>query len=145
MVPPAIVLSLSYPIDRSLSSQAESANLGRSFVDQKNAAGRFIGEVYEPKGAIAVDDLNKRTKAQRNQEPETIDTTLTGNHPRGNYMTPQQPATELLPRVEATGLVWIEREDLRKQGMARKGDMKNAQAAPNRPHFGHTRGSGEIQ
>lgn len=91
------------------------------------------------------DDLNKATQAQRNQEPQTIDTTVTGNHPTGNSLTPPADIDTIAPRMEATGLVWIEREDLRKQGMARKGDMKGARAAPNHPHVGPVRGGGEIQ
>lgn len=91
------------------------------------------------------DDLNKATKEQRNQEPQTISTTLTGNHPTGNHLTPKADVDALAPRIEATGLVWIEKEDMRKQGMTRKGDMRNAQAAPDHPHIGHVRGSGESQ
>lgn len=91
------------------------------------------------------DDLNKATRAQRNKEPQTIDTTLTGNHPSGNYLTPTADVDALAPRIEATGLIWIEKEDEAKQGMTRKGDMRNAQAAPDHPHIGHVRGSGESQ
>lgn len=107
---------------------------------------RFPGQSMEQGGAIPLtDDANKRFKAQRNQEPQTIDTTETGNHPTGNYITPEAGVDALAPRIEATGLIWIEQEDQAKQGMARKGDMKHAQAAPDHPHIGHVRGSGESQ
>jgi len=89
--------------------------------------------------------LNKATKAQRNQEPRTIDTTTTGNHPTGNYLTPSADVDSLAPQLETEGLIWIEMEDQAKQAMTRKGDMRNAQAAPNHPHIGHVRGSGESQ
>lgn len=91
------------------------------------------------------DDLNKATKAQRNQEPQTISTSRTGTHATGNHLTPQADVDAIAPRIEATGLVWIEMDDEAKQGMARKGDMKGARAAPDHPHIGHVRGSGESQ
>lgn len=91
------------------------------------------------------DDLKKATQAQRNQEPVAVSTTLTGNHPTGNYITPKADLDAIAPQIKAEGLIWIEQEDQAKQGMARKGDMRNAQAAPSHPHIGHVRGSGESQ
>ncbi|MFZ5817002.1 MAG: hypothetical protein ACOY93_17200 [Bacillota bacterium] len=91
------------------------------------------------------DDLKKETPAQRNQEPRAVSTTLTGNHATGNYLTPQADVDAVAPSIQANGLVWIEKEDDAKQGMARKGDMRNARAAPDKPHIGHVRGSGESQ
>jgi hypothetical protein len=108
---------------------------------ERRSLGQSIG-----KGAIRLaDDKNQRAKASRNMEPQTIDTTVTGNHPAGNLLTPAADVDGLAPRIEATGLIWIEQGDQAKQGMARKGNMKNAQAAPDHPHVGHVRGSGESQ
>lgn len=92
-----------------------------------------------------MDDNNKQFKAQRNREPLTIDTTLTGNHPRGNYQSGPVDFAQLDQRIRQDGLLWIEQEDQAKQGRARKFDFKNAQAAPGHPHIGHVPGSGEIQ
>lgn len=89
------------------------------------------------------DDANQGFKAQRNQEPITIDTSMTGNHPAGNYLRAEEAATKL-PPLEAAS-IWIEQRDHAKQGMARKFDMKNAQAAPGHPHVGPAQGGGEIQ
>jgi hypothetical protein len=95
-------------------------------------------------GGKSMDDNNKKFKAQRNQEPLTIDTTLTGNHPSGNYLG-GVPTEGRLPDPDAVADIWIEQEDQAKQGMARKFDTKGAQAAPGHPHVGHEPGSGEVQ
>jgi hypothetical protein len=91
------------------------------------------------------DDNPKQSRAQRNREPKSIDTTLTGNHPTGNYRNEPISIAEQAPRIEATGVIWIEQDDQAKQGMARKTDLKDAQAAPGHPHIGHQAGSGESQ
>jgi hypothetical protein len=91
-----------------------------------------------------VDDNHKYTKAQRNQEPMTIDTTTTGNHPQGNFLG-GLPNEGKLPPADAVADIWIEQEDQAKQGMARKFDLKGARAAPGHPHIGHDAGSGESQ
>jgi lipopolysaccharide export system protein LptC len=97
-------------------------------------------------GAIDLtDDKSVKSRAQRNQEPQTIDTAATGSHASGNSLTPAADVDTIAPRIEATGLIWIEQEDQAKQGMARKGDMRQARAAPDHPHVGHVRGSGESQ
>lgn len=83
-----------------------------------------------------MDDNNKRHPNQRNDEPGVIDTTLTGNHPTGNYRQEDRPLADKAKEMKADGLVWIEEEDLAKQGMARKGDMKHAEAVPDHPHIG---------
>ena len=92
-------------------------------------------------------ESKNRNKAQRNKEPETISTWESGTHPAGNYLTPDMSIPEQIPQIEASGLIWFERDDLRKQGMTRgfRVPMKEAQASPDRPHFGHVPGSGEIQ
>jgi hypothetical protein len=98
------------------------------------------------KGGVHMTDKNpKRFANQRNAEPKTIDTTLTGNHPTGNYITEEQGIR--LPEADAAAEIWIEQDDQAKQGMARgfRVDPKQAQAAPSHPHIGHVRGSGEIQ
>lgn len=92
-----------------------------------------------------MDKGTKQFKNQRNQEPMTIDTTLTGNHPGGNYLGSVMEDQGRLPPPAAVADVWIEQEDQAKQGMARKSDMKGAQAAPGHPHIGHEAGSGESQ
>lgn len=92
-----------------------------------------------------VDDNQKRYSAQRNREPKSIDTTLTGNHPTGNYRNEPMSIAEQAPRIEATGLLWIEQDDQAKQGMTRKANLQGAQAAPGHPHIGHKAGSGESQ
>lgn len=92
-----------------------------------------------------MDDNNKKFKAQRNQEPVTIDTTETGNHPTGNYLGGVTADQGRLPDPDAVADIWIEQEDQAKQGMARKFDLKGAQAAPGHPHIGHEAGSGESQ
>ncbi|HYG58003.1 MAG TPA: hypothetical protein VD902_08080 [Symbiobacteriaceae bacterium] len=90
------------------------------------------------------DDADKGFKAQQNQEPVTIDTTMTGNHPAGNYIRSEEAVAETMPPLQAAS-IWIEQRDHAKQGMARKFDMRNATASPGRPHVGHVPGSGEIQ
>lgn len=93
------------------------------------------------------DDNNKKFKNQRNKEPMTIDTTLTGNHPRGNFLNSVMEDEGKLPPHEAVADVWFEQEDQAKQGMTRGfrvPDMKAAKAAPGRPHVGRDSG-GEIQ
>ncbi|HLN65545.1 MAG TPA: hypothetical protein VK464_28810 [Symbiobacteriaceae bacterium] len=92
-----------------------------------------------------MDDKNQRYKAQRNQEPITIDTDPTGNNPAGNYLGGVTADQGKLPPVESTADIWIMQEDQAKQGMARKFDTKHAQAAPGHPHIGHQAGSGESQ
>jgi hypothetical protein len=91
-----------------------------------------------------MDDKNQRFKAQRNQEPPTIDTTITGQHATGNYQGGTVPDQGKLPPLREAE-VWIEQDDHAKQRMARKLDLKAAQAAPDHPHIGKARGSGEIQ
>jgi hypothetical protein len=91
-----------------------------------------------------MDDNNKKFKAQRNQEPLTIDTSTTGNHATGNLLG-GAAAEGQLPDPQAASEIWIEQEDHAKQGMARKFDLKGAQAAPGHPHIGHDAGSGESQ
>lgn len=83
--------------------------------------------------------------SKRKREPVTIDTTTTGNHAAGNYLTPPADVSETAPQLLDDSRVWIEREDQAKQGMARKGDMRTAQAAPDHPHAGHVEGNGEVQ
>lgn len=98
------------------------------------------------KGGVQMTDKNPKEFAnQRNAEPKTIDTTLTGNHPTGNYRMEEQDMQ--LPEAEAAAEIWIDQPDQAKQGMARgfRVDPKQAQAAPNHPHVGHEPGSGEIQ
>lgn len=92
-----------------------------------------------------MDDKNQRHKNQRNQEPQAVDVTPTGTHAAGNTLTPSADVDALAPQMEAEGLLWIDQEDQAKQGMARKGDRRHAQAAPSHPHIGHVRGSGESQ
>lgn len=91
-----------------------------------------------------MDEKNQRFKAQRNEEPGAIDSDPTGNLPGGNTLTPTLSASAQAKNLQQDGLIWIEREDQAKQGMARKGDMRNARAADNRLHFGHTPGSGDA-
>lgn len=71
---------------------------------------------------------------RRNHEPEAAKTTVTGAHAAGHHLN---EAAEFgrAAAVSTDDLAWIEREDQAKQGMARKGDMRNAQAAPDRPHL----------
>jgi hypothetical protein len=83
--------------------------------------------------------------SKRKHEPVTIDTTTTGNHAAGNYLTPTDDVSEIAPHISADSLVWIEKEDQAKQGMARQGDMRSARAAPDHPHIGHVEGSGQVQ
>lgn len=92
-----------------------------------------------------MDDNNKRSAAQRNQEPGAIDTDPTAVRPAGNTLTPTLSPGAQAANLQQDGLLWIEQEDQAKQGMARKPDMRNARAAENHPHLGHTRGSGESQ
>jgi hypothetical protein len=91
------------------------------------------------------DDANQKYEAQRNQEPRAVDSTITGNHLTGNYFPGQLPNQGQLPSIGAAVEIWIEQKDHAKQGMARKFDLKGAQAAPGHPHIGHVEGSGEIQ
>lgn len=42
--------------------------------------------------------------------------------------------------VNPDRLIWIDREEQAKQGMARKGDPENAKAAPDHPHTGDEQG-----
>lgn len=69
----------------------------------------------------------------RRQEPEAVRTSVTGTHATGHHLN---EAAERGRRAEvpAEGLVWIEQEDQAKQGRARKGDLRSATAAPDRPH-----------
>ncbi|MBP2018363.1 hypothetical protein J2Z79_001771 [Symbiobacterium terraclitae] len=71
--------------------------------------------------------------AKRNHEPEAVKTTLTGTHAAGHHLN---EAAEFgrAAAVSTDDLAWIEREDQAKQSMARTGDMRSAQAAPDRPH-----------
>ena len=80
----------------------------------------------------------------RYPEPTTIDTTTSGTHGAGNYLTEEGigPLPEPSPR---TTEIWIEQDDQAKQGAARKFDFKAARAAPDHPHIGHEPGSGEVQ
>jgi len=71
---------------------------------------------------------------RRNREPEAVSTTVTGTHASGHHLN-EAAEQGRAAEVPTDGLVWIEREDQAKQGMARKGDMRNAQAAPDRPHL----------
>lgn len=84
---------------------------------------------------------NQRTKEQKQQEPITIDVTTSGTHPAGNYKSEDDIQFPSIKNTE----IWIEQEDQAKQGMARKFDLKHAQAAPDHPHVGHVPGSGESQ
>lgn len=106
-----------------------------------------MGNLWTKGGVFEMSESKNRNKAQRNKEPETISTWESGTHPAGNYITEQMSISEQIPRIEASGLIWFERDDLRKQGMTRgfRVDPRQAQAAPNRPHVGHVPGSGEIQ
>jgi len=81
----------------------------------------------------------------RKNEPKTIATTTSGTHAAGNYGGPGSQDGISLPPPEKTADIWIEQEGQAKQGMARKVDLKGAQAAPNRPHLGHVSGSGDVQ
>jgi len=72
---------------------------------------------------------------ERKNRHESVRTTVTGTHAAGHHLTDRAVRGEVDPEVPTEGLVWIEREDLRKQRMARKGDMRDAQAAPNHPHL----------
>lgn len=88
------------------------------------------------------DKSHVRFKNQRNEEPETIDTTLTGNHPQGNYLNGGKMG---LPNPDQSRDIWIEQEDQAKQGMARRDDLSRAQAAPGHPYIRDSRGGGESQ
>jgi len=83
--------------------------------------------------------------SEERREPVSIDTTVTGNHGAGNYLTPPAGVSEIGPQVRDESRIWIEREDQPKQGMARKGHMKSARAAPDHPHVGRAEGSGQPQ
>jgi len=83
--------------------------------------------------------------AEENREPRTISTATTGSHATGNYLNETAEQDELAMDIGTEELVWIEREDQAKQGMARKGDMRNAQAAPDHPHLAQRDRSGGRQ
>lgn len=83
-----------------------------------------------------------RSKDRRN-EPKTIPTT-TGARAAANSVGPGAAADVQLPPLSAAD-VWIDQGNQAKQGMARKSNLKGAQAAPNHPHLHHAPGSGETQ
>lgn len=88
------------------------------------------------------DDANKKFKNQRDDEPTVVDTTETGNHPRGNYLNGGKMG---LPNPDEAKDIWIEQEDQAKQGMARRLDASNAQASPGHPYIRNSQGGGEVQ
>lgn len=57
---------------------------------------------------------------------------------------PPDGVDEVAPEALDESQIWIDKVDHAKQGMARKGDMTGARAAPGRPHIGHVEGSGEV-
>lgn len=89
-------------------------------------------------------EQNEKTSTRRHQEPHTIDTTPTGNHPAGNYLGSDMLDEGRLPDPAAASEIWIDQTDHAKQGMARKSNLREATAAPNHPHVGHSPGSGDM-
>lgn len=83
--------------------------------------------------------------AEQQNEPTTISTATTGSHATGNY--PLEPAEHEAAELDqpTEGMIWIERKDQAKQAMARKGDMRSAQAAPDHPHLAERSRSGGRQ
>ncbi|MGE5675413.1 MAG: hypothetical protein ACM3XM_16305 [Mycobacterium leprae] len=77
------------------------------------------------------DELNRKFEQE---DPKIVDTDIIGTHTTGHY--PADGSIEM-PSPDVAKL-WIEREDQAKQGMARKVDMKHAQASPSHPHEGMT-------
>ncbi len=92
-----------------------------------------------------MDEDNKQRRARRNREPVAIDTTVTGNHPSGNTLTPEMSVEERTERIGETGLIWIDQEDHAKQGYARREDLRKARAAPDHPYIRNAKGGGESQ
>lgn len=70
----------------------------------------------------------------RSREPGSVSTSVTGAHATGHHLNEAAERGEPARDVPLEGLVWIEKEDQAKQGMARTGDMRDAAAAPDRPH-----------
>lgn len=70
----------------------------------------------------------------RRDEPGAVSASVTGTHAAGHHLNEAAERGEVATDVPMEGLVWIEQEDQRKQNMTRKGDMRKATAAPDRPH-----------
>jgi len=107
--------------------------------------GSKLGTLTAKEGYRVYNNNPEARNKDRKNEPQTIATTTSGTHPAGNYGGPGAQDGISLPPPEKAAEIWIEKEDQAKQGMARKFDLKGAQAAPGRPHLGHAPGSGEAQ
>jgi len=81
----------------------------------------------------------------RKHEPGSVSTSLTGTHATGHHLNEAAERDKAATDVPMEGLVWVEKEDQAKQGMARKGDMRGATAAPDRPHLPGRPGQGGRQ
>jgi hypothetical protein len=58
----------------------------------------------------------------RNREPLTIDTSMTGTHATGNYLGPPDAGmAEVAERIRKTGLIWADQDDHAKEAMTREG------------------------
>lgn len=79
--------------------------------------------------------MGERNKnPNRNREPLTVDTEVTGTHATGNFLAPPDVSmAEVGERIRKTGLIWADQDDHAKE------DMTHHDSGPMTHHKADTR------